>query len=40
MFGVSASEADIVESYEGSLDGKRDHWLTIFRNGEGAVLAY
>jgi hypothetical protein len=40
MFGVSTSQSDIVEGYEGSLDGKRDHWLMIFRNGKGAVLAY
>jgi hypothetical protein len=40
LFGVSTNQADIVEGYEGSLDGKRDHWLIIFRNGKGAVLAY
>lgn len=40
MFGVATSQADIVEGYEGSLDGKRDHWIMIFRNGKGAVLAY
>ncbi len=40
MFGSPLSRADMIEGYEGSLDGKRDRWLMIFGDGRGAVLVY
>ena len=39
MFGVLAV-ADVVEGYEGIRDGKRDRWLLILANGQGAVFIY
>ena len=40
MFGLAMTRDDVVEGYEGSLDGGRDRWLMIFANGRGAVFAY
>jgi hypothetical protein len=40
MLGLATTRDDIVEGYEGSLDGGRDRWLMILSNGRGAVFVY
>jgi hypothetical protein len=40
MFGEALSEADVLEGYEGSLDGGRDHWLIVFSEDRGAVFVF
>ena len=39
-FSLDLGPADVVEGYEGAVDGGRDHWLVIFSEGRGALLIY
>jgi len=40
VLALSGRREDLLEGYEGSLDGGRDRWLIIMRDGRHAVFVY